>query len=603
MLRVAHISDLHIKHPDIGAEPPTALQKLFELASKEVGLTVEAEGHSRQKLDALVRIFKTLRPDVIAVTGDITDYGDTASFDLAAEYLKELKSAAGAAHVLCVPGNHDTFFERAADLSRSGLARRLLFKAASLLNHHVGTLASGERGHFSKGVVKGLDESETHVLLANFEDWRVRAGFEAVDPACPFYVDAGWGEVAFFLFNSTNDPGPMANAGRIGPHQLGRLNSCLQDPAKKEQYDKAVRIALLHHHPLSAPESRDTAFSRVYDWMEDGPRFLKYVNRNRFHFVLHGHQHEPFHCSINYDPVVRGLYVVAAGSATQGDAPDTGSFNVLDLRNPFQARLTRHDYGEGGFRTEPSVDVLLPVRPVEEVRVTPTSAHETVEDWAVRRLVNVAYDLDAAHAYEELDFKVGVTEGELYVGEYRRRGRVVSREPSEGPVFVITGSPARKVSELRLEATDNLRAERMDSSVLFNEPNRKVVRVRPGGPLAPGEAFDVTLKFQWQATREEPNHFDALNLMYFHPDKRQRHVARALRYTVTLPWEPAQTSVRILGTQDRAAVCKSYEGPRLMPPAEPGGKPTYRFSFEIENPRPVTYVIGFPPPAPPKDGE
>lgn len=602
MLRIAHISDLHIKHPDIGKEPPTALQRLVELAGKGAGFAVEADGHSEAKLEALENVFKLLRPDVIAVTGDITDYGDRKSFELAADYLKKLKASAGAELVLCVPGNHDTFFERAADLGQSSWARRLILRAAARLNHHVGILAAGEQANFSRGVIDDLERAEKEVLLANFESWRAAQGFERVDPSCPFYVDAGWGEVAFFLFNSTNDPGPMANEGRIGPQQFNRLNVCLQDPDKKDRFDKAVRVALLHHHPLSAPQSRDTAIKRSYDWMQDGPRFLQHVNKNRFHFVLHGHQHEPFHCSINYDPVVRGLYIVAAGSASQGPNPDKGSFNVLDLRNPFQARLTRYDYRDSGFPSEPAVDVLLPVRPIEEVRVTSANAAETVEDWAVRRLVNVAYDLDAAHAYEELDFKVDVTEEELYAGEYRRRGRVVSNEPSEGPVFVISGSPARRASELRLRATDNARNEEIEPSVLFNEPNRKVVRVRPRKLLAPGEEFDVTLRFQWQATRDEPNHLDALNLMYFHPDKRKKHVARTLRYTVTLPWEPAQTSVRILGTQDRAAVCKCYETPALVP-AEAGGKPKYRFSFEIEDPRPVTYFITFAPPKTPKDGE
>lgn len=598
MLRVAHISDLHIKDPAVGSEPPTALQRLAELAGKSVGFSVEAEGHSEEKLDALVNVFRTLKPDVIAVTGDITDYGDQKSFDLASDYLRKLQDAAGAQQLICIPGNHDTLFERAADIAASGRARRLLLRLAASVDRHVGVLAAGEQRHFSKNVREQLDKAEGHVLLANFESWRAAAEFAEVDPSTPVYAEAGWGKVAFFLFNSTNDPGLMANEGRIGQRQFNALNECLQNDETRKECENALRIALLHHHPISAPHSRDAAYNRGYDWMRDGPLFLQYMNRHNFHFVLHGHQHEAFYCSVNYRPGGAPLRIVAAGSAAQGHDPVSGSFNLVDLLTPFYARLRRFDYNATGFDPDgPAVDALLTVRPTDEVRVTDANKPETVEDWAMRGLVGavykLAYDLDAAHVYDELDFDVVVTKDELYKATYRRAGRVVGDAPSEGPVFIVSGSPGRKLKQLNVEAFDRDGKKLGFPEVLLDEPNRKILRVRPRALIDPGESFDVTLRFEWQGTDSEPNHFDGLNLMYLNPDRpRGAHVAHRLTYRVTLPREPVQPRVRAHGIKD---FDPELEDEKTETVSEPGGATAYRYSFAIEKPRPVAYLIMFEP--------
>jgi 3',5'-cyclic AMP phosphodiesterase CpdA len=52
---------------------------------------------------ALRRLARELRPDLLIVSGDITQRARTAQFASAAELVREL----GAAHVLTVPGNHD----------------------------------------------------------------------------------------------------------------------------------------------------------------------------------------------------------------------------------------------------------------------------------------------------------------------------------------------------------------------------------------------------------------------------------------------------------------------------------------------------------------
>jgi predicted phosphodiesterase len=541
---------------------------------------------------------RLLKPDVIVITGDITDYGDSKSFELAAQHIERLRRAAGASQVICIPGNHDALCERAADI-RKTLWGRLYLGVTSLFSRNVEVLSAEDTQWLSRDTAKAISAGDGPALLRNFERWREAAGFAAPDPSSPVYVEAGWGKVAFFLFNSTNDPGVMANEGRIGQKQFNTLNECLQNEESKKECDNALRVALLHHHPISAPYSRDAAYNRGYDWMADGPLFLQYMNRHNFHFILHGHQHEAFYCSVNYRPAGGALRIVAAGSATQGRDSMRGSFNLIDLLTPFHARLRRYDYTPTGFDAgNPSVDALLPVRPTDEVRVTRASDPETVEDWAMRGLVGavykLAYDLDAAHVYDELDFEVVVTKDELYKARYRRSGRVVGDDPSEGPVFIISGSPGRKLKQLNIVALDREGNKLGPPEVILDESNRKILRVRPRALIHPGESFDVTLCFEWQGTDSEPNHFDGLNLMYLNPDRaRGGHVAHRLSYSVTLPREPVQPRVRAHGIKD---FDPELEDERTQPVAGPGGETAYRYSFEIEKPQPVAYLILFEPP-------
>ncbi|MBV8857941.1 MAG: metallophosphoesterase [Acidobacteria bacterium] len=605
MLRIAHISDLHLKDASIKSDELSALQWLFKTVAGGAGFAVEADGHSDDKVLALVNIFRTLKPDVIVVTGDITNFGDVKSFGLATKHLASLKEAADAKHIFCIPGNHDALSERAADVKKNAWGKAVMWLLSKF--DRTTEITAKDPNRFSAEVLRQMEKGEVPALLSNYTSWAEGQKFAAADPATPLYVSAAWGDAAFFLFNSTNDPGLMANEGRIGPAQFNSLNVCLQNAETMERCAHAVRLALLHHHPISAPQSQDAAYNRGYDWMKDGPLFLQYMNQNGFHLILHGHQHEPFQCTVNYAATPgAGLHIVAAGSATQGVNHSHNSFNLIDLLTPFEARVRRYDYSTTGFALNKEVDFMLPLRPIEEVRVTPPDEKETVEDWAMRELVKggsaAAYDLDSQHSYSELECNVAVTDKQLYVAEYRRAGRVVGEEPSEGPVFIISGSPAMKVAQMGLAAVDNQTREAVTYKVLSDEPNRKVIRVRPRKELLPGDTFDVTLKFKWQSTDSEPNDFDGMNLMYFHqPDKSLGYVAESLKYTVALPWEPAQAKVRGYGIKDFAPTLKDGSGVKQLEAAEREAEPfknygvTHRYSFEIEEPQPVAYLIVFGP--------
>src|SRR5207247_7635483 len=137
MLRIAHISDLHFIHHDIEEDTASTVQAFSQLAyaiGRTIGPDVVADGHNEYKLEALKNIFRSLKPDVIVVTGDITNYGDSKSFELAVANVKELKAIAGAKHVFCIPGNHDSLAERVAALRGKGLLTRGTIRFLSIFN-------------------------------------------------------------------------------------------------------------------------------------------------------------------------------------------------------------------------------------------------------------------------------------------------------------------------------------------------------------------------------------------------------------------------------------------------------------------------------------
>lgn len=583
MLRIAHISDLHIRHPEMNNDDLSLLQRVAKAIGQTIGLDVQAGGHSDEKLEALNSVLGLLRPDVILVTGDITNFGDRASFQMAHTYLEKLKQTTGAKNVYCVPGNHDCLCERAAEvqLSRKGST---LLRALSIVNREVDLMTRPEPGLLRDQP----DDDGGMTLLKNYKEWIVDRGYGEVNPGKPILLDAQWGSVALFLFNAVNDPGLMANKGRIGSKQFNTLNLCLQSPDEINKCRNAVRIALLHHHPISAPQSLDQDINRLYDWMQDGPLFLQYLNHHGFHFILHGHQHEPFRCTIDYEHGPgAGLHIVAAGSASQGQTePHKNSFNLIDLLTPFEARFCRYEYSSTGYSEEPVLDVLLPVRPIEEVRVTQLE-EPTVEDWAMQELIKgsyrQAYDVDSEHEYSLLEYRVEVTREQLYKAQYRRAGKVVGDKDSDGPVFIVTGSPAMKVKHMALAARDNVKNEELAYDVLRDRANRKVIRVLPRLQMKPGDQFDVTLSFQWQATESEPNDFDGINLMTF------RNPVGCLSYSATLAWNPAQARVLAYGVEDIVPELQDV----LLEPGTLLG--TFKYSFNMDKPKPMAYLISFRP--------
>ena len=121
MIRILHISDLHFA----AAAIQPRLVKLEEALRKSLRVDVDIEIASPPVLDALSQLVGELDPDVIVISGDITTFGDEASYLMAHAWLLPLLTRAGGRQRTCVvvPGNHDVLSRQFAQLLKKHLSQ------------------------------------------------------------------------------------------------------------------------------------------------------------------------------------------------------------------------------------------------------------------------------------------------------------------------------------------------------------------------------------------------------------------------------------------------------------------------------------------------
>jgi 3',5'-cyclic AMP phosphodiesterase CpdA len=103
MIRIAHLSDLHLVEPDHAARRGLLQRRLAYLT---FGRPVDAERRKRRVLDTLVAARRS-GADHVLITGDLTEDGMDAQFDVLAEVLTE--SRLSPRTVTLLPGNHDAY--------------------------------------------------------------------------------------------------------------------------------------------------------------------------------------------------------------------------------------------------------------------------------------------------------------------------------------------------------------------------------------------------------------------------------------------------------------------------------------------------------------
>jgi 3',5'-cyclic AMP phosphodiesterase CpdA len=224
-VRLAHVSDLHT-YSLAGATPLAFLGKRF---AGLVNLQLHRKAaHPGALLDALVEDLNRVRPDEIAVSGDLTSLSLTSEFRAARALLDRIER--GARHVTVVPGNHDVY-------TLDALLRRPF-------HHHLLPYATSDSG----------DDAFPFV--------RVR------DPIA-------------LVGCSTARPSPVPFAsGALGGRQLERLEERLHELGRRGLF----RVVVMHHPPVA----NRTAVLRG---LPDRDAFARVVERVGCELVLHGHEH------------------------------------------------------------------------------------------------------------------------------------------------------------------------------------------------------------------------------------------------------------------------------------------------------------------------
>jgi 3',5'-cyclic AMP phosphodiesterase CpdA len=248
-LVIIHLSDAHFggKHrfkprPAAGGdvpeerEYPTLLEKLVEDLTEE-----DPEC-----------------PVLFALTGDLAESGSYGELKQAEEFIRGLTTTTllGKRHsledVFIVPGNHDALFAK-SDM--------------------------GERWHDWVGFHNRLRDTRVDPE----KPWDCDAVEDRVDDLGAIVVTIN---SAVYVQRGE----PDEDRGRVDLGQVQVIQEKLEaiDPQRR---DSAIRIALIHHHPVLIPDLVEPG--RGYDAVHNSAPLLTTLRKFGFHVLLHGHKHNP----------------------------------------------------------------------------------------------------------------------------------------------------------------------------------------------------------------------------------------------------------------------------------------------------------------------
>ncbi len=339
-MKILHISDLHFCADGLSHRLDEFVRAAQELVSGEFEMHRADEG----VIAALTNLVHSEDPDVLVITGDITTFGDAASFGIAKRWLYPLlqrPNGRGSRTVVATPGNHDAlpwhlsaalwklescpWYFRAA----TGVYLRRSLNALGALWKEVG----------------GRPQQDPAAMLAAFNDFASSLGLTQTG-GHSLDLPAG-AKVQVFPFCTVSLVPLWSNIGKVRTYEVARLRQSLADATQRG--DRLLRIVALHHNPISSPYVAESSLVHAYNSMPEGTRFLRVMQENRVDLVLHGHQHEDY--VLRYDFEVAGSgHVFAVGCKASGIASNAGAnlFVVEDHNHLVLRRLT-HDPGHGAF--------------------------------------------------------------------------------------------------------------------------------------------------------------------------------------------------------------------------------------------------------------
>ena len=273
MLRIGHVSDLHVLSPR-GFE---WRRVLFNKRVTGYANLVRQRGRvfRRQYLDAVLRGVE--RADHVVVTGDITNLSLEREFEAARELLEGLASRT---EVTVVPGNHDIY------LPSIDRERRFL-------------------NHFRAFLRSDLPELACNLAAGLFPFVKLR------------------GPAAIIALSSAVPRPPFVSSGRIGAAQIAALESILAHP----EVVRRTPVLLLHPPPV---DDR-LRLLQLRDGLVDAARFRAALAPVAHGLVLFGHLHVRVHHRL---VTATGALDAIAASGAGLDHPDPAvraGFNMYTI--------------------------------------------------------------------------------------------------------------------------------------------------------------------------------------------------------------------------------------------------------------------------------
>lgn len=300
-LRILHISDIH-RAPNA----PTTNDALFGALQDDL----ESYPIDNEKLSPDEP--QLGKPDIIVVSGDLTQTGATDEYNQALLFLERLLPwvEGRRERVVVVPGNHDISWKLASQSYKkakkkdydkqevSGVSARPLIKRATDNSYWERSLAAYNNRFkpfqdffekFYQGRYTYALESSRMFTVYDLPDLKtVIVGYNSCDEIDAYQPFGG-------------KPQSLDRRGVISPDAI--YNAASLSSFHKGEQD-LLRIAVFHHN------------IRSVNWGEDflDPKYLDILKKEGFDLCLHGHVHKPEHDLYNNAVQTRNLPVVGAGS-------------------------------------------------------------------------------------------------------------------------------------------------------------------------------------------------------------------------------------------------------------------------------------------------
>lgn len=305
-IEIVHISDIHFG-PDHRFVPPLTPD----------GDRGSYEGYPKlsEKLQEDFADGDPGSPVVVCITGDITTKASYEEFEEAEGFINWLTKTTvygrkqNISSVFVVPGNHDV------DYSAKAVGKRWQ-SWVEFYNRVYGTTFKREEPWAAAKVHNLIDDLGLLVLCLN---------------SC------------IYVQKETDSE----RRGELDIKQLDKVKKELE-AIPQSKLESAIRIALIHHHPVLIPALVEG--DRGYDAVLRSDKLLSILHRFGFHLLLHGHKHYPvtFLERVNsafVDIDDQPIMIVAGGSAGSKGLPEhprkTNCYNRITVKWHPDAGQTR----------------------------------------------------------------------------------------------------------------------------------------------------------------------------------------------------------------------------------------------------------------------
>lgn len=275
-LYIVHLSDIHFgsKHrfnPPISASGDSPKEENYPTLLSKLAEDLDGEHPDW--------------PVIVCITGDLVETAVVEEFQQAENLVRDLSNTLllgkvrGADSIFLVPGNHDVRF----DSSDIGLRWQ---QWTDFNNRITGESVRRENPWDFVKLHDRVEDLGAVVLCLN----------------SAIYCEKDQ---------------PDVQRGRIDTKQLEKVKAAFES-FDAEKLASAIRIALIHHHPVLIPALVEPG--RGYDAIHNSGLLLTMLRQYGFHLVLHGHKHHPHtfthDVDAGYQLVLQPAIMIAAGGVS-----------------------------------------------------------------------------------------------------------------------------------------------------------------------------------------------------------------------------------------------------------------------------------------------